>query len=45
MKQTATYLMTPRPAGTLSPVADVRHDSWLLVRSSDENAAWRDSIE
>ena len=44
MKQTATYLMMPRPAGILSPVADVRHDSWLLVLSEDFGSAWRDSI-
>jgi len=44
MKQTVTYLMTLRPAGTLFPAADARHDSRLPVQSSVENAARRDSI-
>ena len=44
MKKLATYLMTPRPAGSYFPAAFAHHESWLLVLSSDDNAAWRDSI-
>ena len=44
MKQSVTYLMTLRPAGSLFPAADARHESRLLVLSSDENFGWGDSI-
>ncbi len=44
MKQTATYLVTPRPAGSRFPAADARHDSRLRVLSGVENAARGDSI-
>ena len=45
MKKATTYLMTPRPAGSCFPADFARHESRLLVLSSDDNAAWRDSIE
>jgi len=44
MKQSVTYLMTLRPAGSLFPVAEVRHESRPLVLSSDDNFGWGDSI-
>ena len=44
MKQSVTYLMTQRPAGSLFPAADARHESRLLVRSSDDNIGSGDSI-
>ena len=44
MKPTATYSVTLRPAGTLFPAGEVRHESRLFVLSSDGNGAWGDSI-
>ncbi len=40
MKQSAKYLMALRPAGSLFPAADARHESRLLVWSSDDNVGW-----
>ncbi len=44
MKQSVTYFMTLRPAGSLFPAADARHESRLLVRSNDDDFGWGDSI-
>ncbi len=44
MKQTVTYRMTLRPAGSQFPAAGARHESRLLVRSSDDDFGWGDSI-
>ncbi len=43
MKLSVTYLMMQRPAGSLFPAADARHESRLLVPSSDDNFGSGDS--
>ncbi len=44
MKQSVTYHMTLRPAESLISAADARHESRLLVQSSDDDFGWGDSI-
>ncbi len=44
MKQSVTYLLTLRAAGSLFPVAGARHESRQLVRSSDDDFGWGDSL-
>ncbi len=44
MKQTVTYLMTLRPAGSPFSAVDARHELRLLVLASDDNFGWGDSI-